>query len=103
MVRWGPNDEKDRRILKVSPWKSLQNLGTIEPRSGVYVFTDSLYNVKYIGKAGHGKMLQEINQAMEIGKDTGAEHVKALFTTSETNAESLQRRLVSKYKPSNNN
>jgi hypothetical protein len=58
--------------------------------------------VKYIGKAGAGRMVNEIQSAIDRGKDYGATRVKALYTNSSDRALVLEQALIAKYNPPNN-
>jgi len=78
------------------------NYGTFKERSGVYIFANRDLQVKYVGKAGPGRMVVEIQSAINRGKDYGATLVKALYTNSDERATSLESALKEKYKPPNN-
>ena len=81
----------------------LENYGNLENRAGVYIFADADLQVKYIGLAGAGRIVDEIYDAMyNRNKDRGASRVKALYTNSSDNARSLERDLIDKYDPPNN-
>jgi excinuclease UvrABC nuclease subunit len=99
---WSSNETSDRRIVASSYWRSLNNYAGLENRSGVYVFANSAYQVKYIGKAGPGRMVNEIYNAITRNKAYGATQVKALYTNLDLNAQSLERDLIIKYNPPNN-
>jgi len=78
------------------------NYGTFKERSGVYIFANRDLQVKYVGKAGPGRMVVEIQSAINRGKDYGATLVKALYTNSDEKATNLESALKEKYKPPNN-
>ena len=60
------------------------------------------YLINDIGKAGAGRMVDEIQSAKDRGKDYGATRVKALYTNSADRAQSLEQALIEKYNPPNN-
>lgn len=78
------------------------NYGTFEDRAGVYLFANADLQIKYVGKAGAGRMVIEIDDAIRHGKAYGATLVKALYTNSDANALSLENDLIGKYNPPNN-
>lgn len=101
-MKWDSSDHSDYRVVDYSGWRDLSNYGTFEERSGVYVFANSDLQVKYIGKAGPGRMVVEIQSAIGRGKNFGASQVKAIYTNSNDRALSLEGALVDKYDPPNN-
>lgn len=101
-MEWDPSDQNDYRVVEFSRWRNLENYGTFEERSGVYIFANVDWQVKYIGKAGAGRMVDEIQSAIDRGKDYGATRVKALYTNSADRALSLEHALIEKYDPPNN-
>ncbi len=72
----------------------LDNYGTFEHREGVYLFANVDLQIRYIGKAGAGRMVSEIQSAINRGKDYGAKKVKALYTNSEERTLSLEQALI---------
>lgn len=101
-MEWDTSDHHDYRVVAFTRWRDLRNFGTFEHRSGVYIFANIDWQVKYIGKAGAGRMVIEIQSAINRRKDYGATRVKALYTNSDASAKSLERALIRKYKPPNN-
>ena len=101
-MEWRYSDENDNRIVAKTSWYNIENYENLENRSGVYIFADVNHQVKYIGKAGARRMVDEIADAISRGKDYGATRLKALYTNSDTNALSLERDLIYKYDPPNN-
>jgi excinuclease UvrABC nuclease subunit len=99
---WGISDHRDYRVVDYSNWRYLENYGTFEPRSGVYLFASADFHIKYVGKAGPGRMVAEIESAISRGKNYGATRVKALYTNSDERASSLEAYLIDKYAPPNN-
>jgi len=99
---WDYSDHSDYRVVDYSRWRNLENYGTFEPRAGVYLFANVDLHIKYVGKAGAGRMVDEIESAINRGKAYGATLVKALYTNSEEKALSLETALKEKYNPPNN-
>lgn len=101
-MAWDSSDHSDYRVVAYTGWKYLENYGTFEYRAGVYLFANVNLQIKYIGKAGAGRMVIEIESAIGRGKAYGATQVKALYTNSDANALSLENDLIGKYNPPNN-
>jgi len=101
-MRWAPSDHSDSRVVRYTGWRNWDNYGTFGHRAGVYIFANIDLQVKYVGKAGPGRMVKEIESAIRRGKAFGATRVKALYTNSGERASSLERALREKYSPPNN-
>ena len=101
-MEWEISDNNDSRIVAFERWRDLGNFGTFEHRAGVYIFANINWQVKYVGKAGAGRMVAEIQSAINRRKDYGATRVKALYTNSDERAKSLEAYLREKYDPPNN-
>ena len=101
-MQWDIDDHQDWRVVDYIRWLNIDNYRNLEERAGVYIFADVNHQVKYIGKAGAGRMVQEIYNAIYRDKGRGATLVKALYTNSSSNAGSLEARLIEKYGPPNN-
>ena len=101
-MKWEPTDQQDSKVIAFTRWRDLVNYGTFEERAGVYIFASVDWQVKYIGKAGAGRMVGEIESAIRRNKDYGATRVKALYTNSGEKAQSLETTLIDKYEPPNN-
>ena len=80
----------------------MENYGTFEHRSGVYLFANADLHIKYVGKAGPGRMVAEVQNAIGRNKAYGATLVKALYTNSDERALSLEAYLIDRYDPPNN-
>ena len=102
-MQWDPHDVVDNKVVSVSEWWiSLKDHETLESRAGVYLFSNSKFDIKYVGHAGAGKMVKEVNAAIKKKKSKGATQVRALYTNSVDKAQSLENFLVQKYNPVNN-
>jgi gamma-glutamyl phosphate reductase len=101
-MEWNPTDQIDSKVVAFTKWRNLENYGTFEERAGVYIFANVDWQVKYIGMAGAGRMVDEIRNAIGRGKDYGATRVKAIYTNSSEKAQSLEEDLIEKYNPPNN-
>lgn len=101
-LEWDTSDHQDYRVVAFTRWRDLENFGTFEHRAGVYVFANIDWQVKYIGKAGAGRMVVEIQSAINRDKAYGATRVKALYTNSDERAQTLESYLIGKYDPPNN-
>jgi excinuclease UvrABC nuclease subunit len=102
-MQWDPNDVVDSRVVAFSEWWiDLKDCEKLEAISGVYLFANSKYDIKYIGTAGAHGMVKEIRRAVEGKKSKGATKVRALYTNSTEKAHSLEKYLIKKYNPVNN-
>jgi len=102
-MRWDPNEVVDSRVVAFSEWWiNLKDFEELEARAGVYLFANSKYEIKYIGTAGAGEMVEEIRGAINGKKSKGATKVRALYTNSNEKALSLKKYLIEKYNPVNN-
>jgi excinuclease UvrABC nuclease subunit len=102
-MQWDPNEVVDSRVVSYSEWWiNLKDFGELEPRAGVYLFANAKYDIKYVGTAGAGRMVEEIRDAINKKKSKGATKVRALYTNSNEKAQSLQEYLIEKYNPVNN-
>jgi excinuclease UvrABC nuclease subunit len=101
-MQWDISDHGDWRVVAHTRWLNIQNYQNLQGRAGVYIFADVNHQVKYIGKAGAGRMVSEIHDALGRDKGRGATLVKGLYTNSNANAQSLETALIDKYHPPNN-
>ncbi len=101
-MEWDSNDQRDYRVVAIGDWRSLESYQDLEAKAGVYIFADAGLRVKYIGKAGAGGMVDEVGDAIRTDKAYQATRVKALYTNSNKNAQSLGAELIDKYDPPNN-
>jgi len=99
---WDTSDHRRYEVVDYTNWRLLKNYRSLEPRAGVYVFADRNHQVRYVGKAGPGRMVDEVADAIARGKDFGATEVKALYTNSNEKAANLEKYLIEKYQPPNN-
>ena len=99
-MKWVGYDSRSE-IVRYTNWKSKDSL--LPDQAGVYILADRNHNVKYVGKAGAGRLNVEAKSAMKNrNKGRGASLIKALITNSDSKAKSLEIYLIRKYKPSNN-
>jgi hypothetical protein len=102
-MQWDPNDVVDSRVDSSSEWWiDLKDYETLEAKAGVYLLANAKYDIKYIGTAGAGKMIQEIKDAINRKNSKGATKIRALYTKSKAKAQSLEKYLTKKYNPVNN-
>ena len=93
----------DYRVAEQTGWRDLYNYTTFQARAGVYIFANSALQVKYVGKAGPGRMVVEMHDALfNRNKGYGASQVKVLYTNSNDYAWSLETELKNHYDPPNN-
>jgi hypothetical protein len=98
---WG--DEDDKKGVSHSTWVPINIYPNLIPEKvGVYIFADDDFDVKYICNTGIEGMRRGIADGITLGKDRDATQVKALYTESFSDAESLRINLTAKYNPPNN-
>lgn len=101
-MKWDSSNQRGRRIVSYSGWRHIKSYSGLKKKAGVYIFADVDLQVKYIGKAGADRMVEEITDAIYRDKERGATLVRALYTDSDKNARSLETDLIDKYDPPNN-
>lgn len=99
---WNVNDIFDRRVIKATSWCDLDDYHSLEVRTGVFVFVNLFFQVKYIGIADDGLLIAEIREAIKAGKSNGALLVKVLYTRAYEKSEALAQEMLKKYNPINN-
>lgn len=102
IMQWESVDAKDSRVVSSTGWRKKQNYGSFESRAGVYILANANHQVKYVGKAGPGRVVDAISDAKKRNKDFGATLIKVLYTNSNQKALSLSKKLIKKYDPPNN-
>jgi len=100
VMKWETLD--DDSVVDSSKWLPLAEYKQLRSRSGVYVFIDSASEVWYVGKAGAGRMVEEVKNAIDRGKGKGANQVAALYTNGDEAAKTLESKLIDHYQPENN-
>jgi len=58
-MKWNGNQEEDKRIVDKTDWFLIDNYKELKENAGVYVFVNDDLDVKYIGRAGQGRMVLE--------------------------------------------
>ncbi len=101
-MEWNSKDQSEWEVVDRTGWRNRENFGTIEDRSGVYILANIDLHIKYIGKAGAGRLVTRIKEALSEKKGYGATRVKVLYTNSDDKAISLKKKLIAKYDPVNN-
>lgn len=102
-MQWDPNDVVDSRVVSSSEWWiDLKDYKELEAKAGIYLFANAKCDVKYIGTAGARNMVEEVRRAIDRKKSKGATKVRALYTNSTEKAQSLEKHLIAKYNPVNN-
>lgn len=100
---WQKSDENNSKIVDMGGWYNLETVEEKAPnRAGVYVFVNVALQVKYVGKAGDGRLKEEIKNAIYREKDSGATKFAWFATNSDDNAKKLESEWINKYNPINN-
>lgn len=102
IMKWDSSDESNWGVVAVSGWRPLEDYQDLKAKAGVYIFADVDLQVKYVGKAGAARMVDEIADAKRRSKASGGVQVKALYINSDEKAQSLEADLIDKYDPPNN-
>ena len=71
-MQWDISDHQDWRVVDNTRWLNISNYQNLKARAGVYIFADVNHQVKYIGKAGAGRIVDETYNAIYRGKNRGA-------------------------------
>ena len=104
-MKWQSKDEKNPRVRCQSGWKDKDSYSLFDNGSGIYILANDALQVKYVGKAGPGRIPDEIGNAIRIrNKGKGATKVQVLYTTdgAPVRLARLERQLICKYQPPNN-
>ncbi len=91
-------DISNLRVVNSTDWIELGGFRNLEQGSGVFVFSNFLYQVKYIGKARNKEMIESIDEAIRNGKSVGISKLKVYYTKNEYHAMMLQKKLMMRYK-----
>lgn len=104
MTKWDSKSGQDSKVVARGGWGDLPDcLDNFPARAGVYVFADVELQVKYVGKAGAGRLQKEAKNAYNVrDKGSGATKATWLATNSDDNAKSLESDLIDEYDPPNN-
>jgi excinuclease UvrABC nuclease subunit len=102
-MQWDSRDGSDTRVVDRGGWCDIGNIGNKFPeRAGVYVFADATLQVRYVGKAGAGRLQVEALDSVRRGEARGATQAIWLAANSDATAQSLERVLIARYGPPNN-
>ncbi len=101
-MEWNSKDQSEWEVVDRTGWRNLENFGTFEDRSGVYILANRDLQIKCVGKAGAGRIVTRIKEALSENKGYGATKVKVLYTNSDDKAISLKKKLIAIYSPVNN-
>lgn len=101
-MKWTNSDLKKYRIESFTPWMDIYEFGELDDDSGVFVFTDVIKEVKFIGYANKNYLLEEIANAIIDGKDMQSNHIMVIYTESYDEANAIGQFLIEKYNPENN-
>ncbi len=103
-MKWDPSDSNDYRVKRSGRWIPIVLIPFLFPkRAGVYVFADAGKNVKYVGKAGAGRLRDEAwNAVSQRNKAYRATLARYFVTNSDAAAISLEKNWIAKYQPLNN-
>ena len=80
-------------------WLDLSKYKILEPKVGVFIFSNFFYQIKFIGKSNDSEIVRAIEGAINDGKSLGSSKVKVIYTKNNVKAFKLQKRLIVKYNP----
>lgn len=95
-------DTCDSKVVESTDWLDLNKYRVLESGRGVYLLSNFFFQVKFVGRLVEGDLITEISNTIKSGKSNGATKIKVLYTRSEIQAISLERKLIKKYNPINN-
>jgi hypothetical protein len=102
-LKWDTEDYKDWRVIEHGSWCNIENINTNFPdEHGVFIFTDSNLQVKFIGNTGIKGINREAMNDINSGKGYGATRANWLVTANDILARNLASELIDKYSPPNN-
>ena len=102
-MQWDTRDGSDTRVVDRGGWCAIGSMGDVFPgRTGVYVFADTTLQVRYVGKAGAGRLRVEALDSVRRGEAHGATQAIWFATNSDMTARSFESSLIAKYDPPNN-
>ena len=99
-MKWDTSEERRPELVGIQGLT--EYVDRLQPSLGVYIFVNLSDEVKYVGRAGAGRMVIEIKDAVKRGKNKDDGWIKALYTNSEEAAVKLETELIRKYDPPNN-
>ena len=101
-MHWDIMDTKEIGISEHTHWSRLRDYDELAQGTGVFIFADDEHKVKYIGKAGPRKFVEDIAQALAKGKGEEATMLMALYMKNGQSAKHVYRLLINKSLPPNN-
>ena len=99
-MKWDTCEERRPEVVGIQGFT--EKVDRLQPGLGVYIFVNVSDEVRYVGRAGAGRMVTEIKDAVKRGKNKDDGWIKALYTNSEEAAIKLEAELTRKYDPPNN-
>ncbi|HCT30234.1 MAG TPA: hypothetical protein DIW31_05770 [Bacteroidales bacterium] len=92
-------DNYSSKVTYSTDWLDLEKYKGLESGFGVFIFSNFFYQVKYVGIAREGEMINSIQESIGIGKSVGVTKIKVLYTKTESQALVIRRRLIDRYNP----
>lgn len=78
------------------------NLEKVPEQSGVYKIANNTGKVQYIGMAGAGRLQERLQEHLNEKDIKGATQFQFIKTSSQREAESLEKKLIEKGNPTQN-
>ncbi len=101
-MEWNEKDCQHPLVRNATVWQYIYNFPRISEEFGVFLFANSIHQIKFIWHSSSKNITEDIAMAIEKGKDFATTLVLTLFTNSLPEAEELSNMLINKYKPTNN-
>jgi hypothetical protein len=99
---WNNNHLKLPLIIKSSSWRFIHDFSSFKSCNGIFIFTNSAHQVKYINYAKEDCVLEAIANAIESGKDFNSTLVMVIYTGSKNDSKVIANILIEYYNPINN-
>lgn len=96
---WITKDSKLPLIIKDSSWRFIHDFKDISSCTGVFIFATASHQVKYIGATQSNCLIEAIQEAISNGYSEKSTIVKALYTSSDKDANIVRNVLLEKYSP----
>lgn len=99
---WETNDCNLPLVVSDSSWRFVNDFQDFKSCTGVFIFSTSSHQVKYVGYTKGHCIKEAIADAISENKDDGCALVKVLYTVTDNDARQIGKVLIEKYTPSNN-
>jgi len=99
---WETNDCNLPLVVSDSSWRFINDFQDFKSCTGVFIFSTSSHQVKYVGYTNQDCIKEGISDAISDNKDHDCALVKVLYTVTHRDAKQIAKVLIEKYMPANN-